>query len=115
MASRPKKDELLARLAELGVEAPPKATNPELYKLVQEAEAAAKADEPADEQAGEPAAETRTVSCKGYHALNVRLGPSKHAPVVGELFHGDQVAVEPSDVDGWLKVDKGYSMEKYLV
>lgn len=115
MAQRPKKEEMLERLAELGVEASPKLTNPELYKLLQEAEAAAKAEEPVDEPAAAPSVETRTVSCEGYHALNVRLGASKHAPVVAELFHGEEVAVEPSGIDGWLKVEKGFCMEKYLV
>lgn len=112
MAARPKKEELIARLAELGVEAPPKATNPELYQLLQEAEEAAKEDSPADQ----PTTETvKTVSCKGYHALNVRLGPSKSAPVVGELFHGEEVEIISSD-NGWAKIDDSrFCMEKYLV
>lgn len=104
MASRPKKADLLEKCAELGIEVPDKATVAELAALVEAADASEPAPEP----------RTMTVKCDGFKGINLRKAPSKNAPVVGVLDHGAKVRVESVE-NGWVKVDGGYCMAKFLV
>ena len=106
MASRLKKADLLEKCAELGIEAPAKATVTELAALVEAAEA------PEAPEAPEP--REMTVKCDGFKGINLRKAPSKNAPVVGVLDHGAKVRVESVE-NGWAKVDGGYCMAKFLV
>lgn len=107
MAPKPTKKQLLDKLSELGIAAPSKATVAELAKLVEEAESAP------EEAVVEPETEKMTVQTGGASALNVRLGPSKSAPVIKELPDGVEIEVFEV-VNGWAKLEEGYCRAEYL-
>ena len=107
MATKQTKAELTAKLAEMGIAAPAKATLADLKALLKDAETAKNAE-------NAPGTAEKTVKCSGFDALNVRLGPSKSAPVVGELKDGEKVAAELLG-NGWARLEAGYCMAKYLV
>ena len=108
MAAKPTKKQLLDKLVALGVDASAEMTVAQLQKLLKEAES-----EPAKAEEA-PESPKKIVKCGGFNALNIRLGPSKSAPVIGELADGAEVAVK--SVDGqWARLERGYCMAKYLV
>jgi len=100
MASKPKKADLIAKCGEMGIDVPGKATVAELQALIEGAES------------GFP--REMTVKCDGFTGINLRMGPSKNAPVVGVLDALSKVTVESVD-DGWAKVQHGYCMAQFLV
>ena len=114
MAAKPTKAQLLAKLADLGVEAPKKATISELQALVEDAEAAPEAAEEAVEAVEEAEIDLKTVKCGEKRTLNVRLGPSKCAPVIRTLQNGEKVAVLSVEND-WARLEHGFCMAEYLV
>lgn len=104
MAKKLTKPELLDKAAGLGIDVPEGATAAQIAKLIAESGK----DAPKETKHA-----VKTVKCDGFKALNVRVGPSKSAPVCGELANGAKVEVLSAG-DGWAKVDGGFVAAEYL-